>query len=181
MPSRTIENPVQKGVATFVETSTETGGHRSIIDVAVGPGGRVRPHYHREFDEEIIAVNGPIVVHAGGKEMVLQTGERCVVPRGVTHSWANATEREVRFRAINSPGHKGFENFLRLGYGLARDGKVKPDGTPLSFDDLAVMLTWGDTNMPGVMGIINPVFRWRARRAEQDGRASTLRARYECE
>jgi quercetin dioxygenase-like cupin family protein len=181
MPSRTIENPVQKDVATFVETSSETGGAKSVIDVDVAPGGRVRPHYHHDFDEEIVAVDGPIEVTAGGRKILLRQGERYVVPRGVTHTWANVSERAIRFRAILVPGHRGFENFLRLAYGLARDGKVKADGTPSAFGDLAVLLTWGDTNIPGVMGVLNPVLRWRARKAEASGRAGELRARYDCE
>ena len=48
---RRIYNPVQRDTATFVETSEETGGARTLAELEVAPGGKVTPHYHLTYSE----------------------------------------------------------------------------------------------------------------------------------
>ena len=36
---RRIYNPIQKDYATFLKTSEETGGERTVIEIEVAPGG----------------------------------------------------------------------------------------------------------------------------------------------
>jgi hypothetical protein len=40
---RRYYNPVEKGHATFLQTSEETGGERTLIEVEVAPGGGTEP------------------------------------------------------------------------------------------------------------------------------------------
>ena len=41
---RRIQNPVQGDAVTFLETSAESGGARSLLALEVMPGGRVTAH-----------------------------------------------------------------------------------------------------------------------------------------
>lgn len=38
-PQRRYYHPIQKDYATFLQTSEETGGERTLIEVEVAPGG----------------------------------------------------------------------------------------------------------------------------------------------
>ena len=44
---RRYYHPLQKDYATFLETSEETGGDRTLIEIEVAPGGGNAPHYHK--------------------------------------------------------------------------------------------------------------------------------------
>ena len=46
-PQQRYYHPIQKDNATFLETSEETGGEYSLIEVEVAPGGGNNPHYHK--------------------------------------------------------------------------------------------------------------------------------------
>jgi quercetin dioxygenase-like cupin family protein len=181
MTSRTVQNPVVGDQTTFVETSTETQGRYSLVEIRVNPGGGPPEHYHDAFDEEIVAVEGPLWVSVDGHSRILQPGERVNVPRGVRHAWRNASEAEVTFQARFTPGHQGFETFLRVNAGLGQDGLLNDKGIPRDLRTLALMIRWGDSNLPGPMRLMNPVFRWLAARAEASGLGDRLRQRYQCE
>ena len=181
MASRTIHNPAARDVVTFLELASETGGARTVIENRCSPGGGVPLHYHHAFDEELIAVDGPLTVTLGHRTMVLQPGERVMVPRGTPHSYRNATAGDVTFHANLAPGAPGFENFLRVMAGLARDGETKPAGMPKDFKTLAMLLRWADTNMSGPLRLMNPLMAWVAARAEAEGAGARLREKYDCE
>ncbi len=42
-PARRIVNPVQNGAVTWLATSEETGGERTLAELEVAPGGQVTP------------------------------------------------------------------------------------------------------------------------------------------
>ena len=42
-----IYNPIQKDYATFLETSDETGGEHTLIEIEVAPGGGTTPSTSR--------------------------------------------------------------------------------------------------------------------------------------
>jgi mannose-6-phosphate isomerase-like protein (cupin superfamily) len=48
---RRIENRVQGDAVTFLETSDETGGERTLIELEAAPGGGTTPHYHLTYSE----------------------------------------------------------------------------------------------------------------------------------
>jgi quercetin dioxygenase-like cupin family protein len=168
-------------VVTFLESSHDTGGAYSLVENTCQPGGGVPVHYHNEFDEEIIAVDGPLTVTLGNRTMVLQPGERVMVPRGTPHSFRNASTGEVTFRANLAPGATGFENGLRVLAGLARDGQVNRVGMPKDLATFALIARWGDTNLPGALSLMNPILGWLAQRAEKAGVGDRLRQQYDCE
>lgn len=181
MATRTVHNPQQRDTTTFVETSAETQGRHSLIEITVNPGGGPPEHYHDAFEEEIVAVAGPLWVSVDGQARILQPGERLTIPRGVRHAWRNASEGEVTFQARLTPGHPGFEDFLRVVAGLGRDGGLNKAGVPKDPATLALLIRWGDSNLPGPMRVLNPLIRWIGSRAEASGLGDRLRRTYDCE
>ena len=96
-------------------------------------------------------------------------------------AWRNASEDEVTFQARFTPGHPGFEDFLRVVAGLGRDGGLNKAGVPKDPATLALLVRWGDSNLPGPMRLLNPLIRWMGSRAGASGLGDRLRRQYDCE
>lgn len=176
---RTIENPVTGERATFVETSEESGAARTVADLQVAPRGGVPKHRHADHEERIEVLEGEIEVTIEGKTTRLREGEHVVIRRGHTHSWRNPSPaRSSRFRGRMTPGHPGFERLLRVLFGLARDGHVRPNGLPRRLEDIGLLTEWDPSILHGPLRVLAPVLRWFARRARARGRADELLERY---
>lgn len=182
MADRTIDNPVTGERATYIETSHETGSARSVIDLEVQPGGGVTIHRHAGHDEHIEVLEGEIEVTMDGARRRFGTGERVVIERGKVHSWRNPNaDRPLRFRGMMTPGHPGFENVLRVLFGLARDGEVRRNGVPKRLSDVGLLVELDPSLVVGVLRLVAPLARWSARRPHARRRAGELLRRYGCE
>ena len=175
---RRYYHPIQKDYATFLETSEETGGAYTRIEVEVAPGGGTTPHYHTTYAEHFAVVRGALEVTVGGETRTLRAGEQALTPADTLHHFRNPTGEPTTFLVELRPGSAGFEKALKAGYGLARDGLVRADGTPRNLYHLAVLLEWGDMRLPGVFALAEPLFRLLARRARRKGIDQWLEARY---
>lgn len=179
MNDRTIENPVTGERLTLIETSRETGGARTIGEMEVKPGGFVPSHRHTDHEERIEVLEGEIEVTIDGVERRFGPGEDVTIATGQVHAWRNASrDRKLRFRGTMTPGHPGFELFLRVLFGLARDGEVRPNGLPRRFSDLALLAEWDPSILAGPFRLLGPLMRWSARGARARGRAAELLRRY---
>jgi quercetin dioxygenase-like cupin family protein len=179
MHERTIENPVTGERCTFVETSRETGGARTVADLEVSPGGGVPIHRHATHEELIEVLEGEVEVTLGGVSRRLGAGEQVRIAAGTVHRWRNpSTDRTLRFRGSLTPGHPGFELVLRVAFGLARDGQSRKSGLPRRFGDLALLAEWDPSLFVGPARVLAPLVRWLARRARTRGRAEELVRRY---
>lgn len=168
--SRAIENPLIKDRVTFLETSEETGGKFTLVQVELAPNGGNDLHYHKTFDETFTVVEGVLGIQMGKEIIHLEKGENATAPMGSLHRFFNpsATEKVV-FNVLLQPGSKGFETTLQVAYGLARDGRTNRSGVPKSLYHMALIIQWSDTNIPGVFTAIEPVMRWLAKRAIRKG------------
>jgi quercetin dioxygenase-like cupin family protein len=179
MNERTIENPVTGERLTYIETSRETGGARTVGDMEVTPGGGVPTHRHTDHEERIEVLEGEIEVKVNGVKHRLSAGQHVVIARGQVHAWRNTSrDQNLRFRGTMTPGHPGFELFLRVLFGLARDGEVRPSGLPRRFSDLGLLADWDPSILVGPFRLLGPLMRWSARRARERGRAAELFRRY---
>ena len=174
---RRIYNPVQRDAATFLETSEETGGERTLAEVEVAPGGGTRPHYHKTYAEHFEVLKGTLQVLVGEETRVLRAGQKAVVPKYTLHRFHNATGETVTFLCEMRPGQPGFEKTLKVGYGLARDGLTRSDGTPKNLYHMALLLEWSEIRVPGFFTVIEPLMRLLARRARRKGIDRELEAR----
>lgn len=178
----TIENPVTGERAVLVESSRDSGGARTVMDLEVAPGGGPPAHSHDAHRERIDVLDGVMEVTVDGVTRRLGAGEHVVIEPGSVHAWRNASsDRVLRFRGMHTPGNPGFEVALRVLFGLARDGEVRRSGLPRRFGDLALIFEWNQGLPAGPIRLLGPVAAWSARRARARGRAAELLRRYGCE
>jgi quercetin dioxygenase-like cupin family protein len=176
---RTIVNPVIRDRVTFLELSAETGGTRSLAQIELAPGGGNEPHYHRKFDETFTCLQGTLGLQVGKSTLRLEPGQSATAKAGEVHRFFNPSEdRAVTFNVVVAPGSPGFERMLQVAYGLAADGLTNGKGIPKDPYHTALIVRWGDTNMPGLLSLVEPVLRWMAGRAEANGTAQALIDRY---
>ncbi|MCC3156195.1 cupin domain-containing protein [Hymenobacter sp. 15J16-1T3B] len=175
---RTFENPIIGDVVHFVKYAQEPGGPDTVLDVDLKPGGGNALHYHRSFDEHFECLAGELQVQVGRQVRTLRPGDTATVPRGVHHRFFSTSSAPTRFRVTISPGHAGFENMLKIAYGMAADGLTDQRSTPKKFWQMGVAVHLSDTNVPGVLGLLMPLLRRAARRAMADGRYEREMAPY---
>lgn len=176
---RTIENPLIKDKATFLETTADTNGASTLIQVELAPSGGNGLHYHKTFDETFTVLEGSLGVQIGKKISYLKKGESATVPAGAVHRFFNASNSErAVFNVLLQPGNRGFEQTLQVVYGLAKDGRTTATSMPKNLYHFALIVHWSDTNIPGFFSLLEPVFRWLARRAVKKGIDQELIAQY---
>lgn len=173
-----IYNPVQQDYATFVETSAQTNGAHTRIEIELAPAGSNTPHYHQTFAERFEVLAGELTVQLGATTHRLTVGESVTAAPNTLHCFANPTQHPTRFLVELRPGSTGFEHFLQILYGLASDGKTNAKGVPTNPYHLAVLLELGETHVPGVLRMLLPVFRVLAARARRKGIDQELIRRY---
>ena len=167
---RTIVNPVIKDTATFLRTAKESNTKVSEIEILLMPGGGNPLHYHKTYSETFIAVDGELGLKLGGNNIkVLKPGERYTVQPRQLHCFFNPTGQQIKFRILIEPGHEGFENSLRILYGLAADGLTDKKSIPKNMMHTALVVTMSDMNAPGLLTWIFPLLKWIARRARARG------------
>jgi quercetin dioxygenase-like cupin family protein len=167
-------NPDQKDYATFLKTSEETGGAITLVEIEVAPDGGTPPHYHKTYDEHFEVLEGTLEVLLGKEKHTLCPGQKAVARKNTLHCFKNPTGETTTFLVEMRPGQPGFEKAVKVGYGLASDGR-NPFYHPYQ---LAVILQWSEIRMGGVMGLLDPVFRLLAKRARQKGIDKELVAEY---
>ena len=166
---RRIYNPVQRDAATFLETSEETGGIRTLAELEVAPGGQVTPHYHLTYSERFKVLEGQLTVEIDGDRHELEPGDEAVAAIRSLHAWSNPGEVRSIVQVELRPGSAGFEDGLRIAYGLAADGLVRKNGVPRNPLHAALVLQMGEIRLPPggyavlqrVLGLLARVARWR--------------------
>jgi quercetin dioxygenase-like cupin family protein len=176
---RKIINPIIKDSITFIQTSDETNANISELELTLRPEGANFPHYHKTFTETFTAIEGSLGLKLiGGKIKILQPGEAYSVLPNQTHSFFNPGEKEIKFNVKLTPGHKGFENALRILYGLAEDGLTNKKSIPKSLTHVAIIGNLSESFLPGVMRGLSPLFNLLVKRAQQSGLEKEMIAKY---
>ena len=150
-PDRTIENPEIGDRVTFLRTTEETNGEYLLLRIELAPGGGNGLHYHPAFTEEFHAVEGRLNVELEGRHLALEPGERALVPIGARHRFYSTSDEPIVFEVEIRPARR-FEEGVRIGYGLARDGLVRPGGMPRSIWHAALLLQLADTYSADIPG-----------------------------
>jgi quercetin dioxygenase-like cupin family protein len=176
---RTIVNPIIKDTVTFLQTSEESGGKISEAEITLMPGGGNPLHYHKTYSETFTAIDGELGIKLGKKEtMVLKEGQSYTVKPRALHSFYNPTNKEIRFNVKLIPGHTGFENSLRIIYGLATDGLTDKSTIPKSIKHTAIIACMSDMNLPGLFTFLFPILKIIANRAKASGEEQKLIEKY---
>ena len=176
--SRRVYNPVQRDAATFLETSAETAGARTLVELEVAPGGKVTPHYHVSYSERFEVLEGRLTVEIDGVRHQLGPGDEAVAAPGSLHAWSNPGDQRSVAHVELRPGSPGFEKGLRITYGLAADGRVLKNGVPRNPLHTALILEMGQLRLPGAYAVIERIMGLLARVARRRGVDSELERRY---
>lgn len=73
---RKIVNPIIKDTATFLQTSEESDGKVSDIEITLMTGGGNPLHYHKTYSETFTAIDGELGLKLGKKQTkILKPGE----------------------------------------------------------------------------------------------------------
>lgn len=172
---RTIVNPIIKDIVTFLQTSEESGGKMTEAEIILMPGGGNPLHYHKTYAETFTAIDGELGLKLGkGKTKILKQGETYTVEPMSPHGFFNPTDKEIKFNVKLIPGHTGFENSLRIIYGLAGDGLTDKNTIPKSIKHMAIVVCMSDMNLPGLFTFLFPVLKFIAKRAKANGEEQKL-------
>jgi len=175
---RRIYSPVQQDAAIFLETAEESGGRHSLFEIELAPGGGNAPHCHLTYAERFIAIDGELTVRVDGLEHALKPGDEAVAAPGLLHCFSNDTDEQVRFHVELTPGHRGFEQALQIGYGLAEDGLTNDKGIPKNLVHAGVLMDMGEMRVAGPLRLLVPMFKLLARWGRRRGVDAALVERY---
>ena len=157
---RTIVNPIIKDSVTFIQTSEESGGKVSEAEITLMPEGGNPLHYHKTYSETFTAIEGDLGLKLGKRNTkILKPGETHTVEPMSIHSFFNPTQKEIKFNVKIKPGHTGFENSLRILYGLAADGLTDKKTIPKSLKHTAIIVCMSDMNVPGLLTLLVSSFK----------------------
>ena len=176
---RTIVNPIIKDTAIFLQTADEAGGKISDIEITLMPKGGNPLHYHKTYSETFTAIDGELGLKLGKKDTkILKPGESYTVEPMSLHSFFNPTDNEIKFNVKIKPGHTGFENSLRIIYGLAEDGLTNKKSLPKSLKHTAIIVCMSDMNVPGLLTLLYPILKRMANKAKANGEEKKLIDKY---
>jgi len=175
---RKIYNPIQKDSVTFLQTSADTDGAFTLVEVELADGGGVGLHYHKTYSEQFECLAGEVQVQLGKTIQILKPGESAIANPRVNHLFRNRSGQTCRFRVELRPASRGFEQSLQIGYGLARDGECKPNGFPKDKLALAWLFDVSESNLPGWRSFFEFILRKQAKKARENGLDKKLVERY---
>lgn len=148
----TIRNPLTGEVLTFVER----GAHRCVFDLTL-PSGRVPVVTHRHPGVERFDVrDGHLRLMVDGVARDLGPGEGLEVHARQFHAPTNDFGAPVLVRVTCTPYGHFAERGVRMAFGAARDGRVRPDGRPRDLLTLALGSERGRFQIAGP-----PTVLWR--------------------
>ncbi|GAB3946399.1 hypothetical protein GCM10028805_16860 [Spirosoma harenae] len=175
---RTIVNPILKDEVIFLETSRESNGYQTLVEVTLSAGGGNPLHYHEEFSEEFTCLEGELSIQLGSQIIRLKPGQSATAPAYSKHRFFNQSTESCRFQCRIAPGCPGFEQLLQITYGLAKDGLSNAQGMPKSPYVLGYIMMISGTCMTGWMSMLQPILTWFGRQAVKKGIAADLQRRY---
>lgn len=110
----------------FLVDETQGSGSLVMFEFVVPPSARVpAPHFHKEVDEVIYALEGTTTTTLDGQKHELRAGQSLLIPRGSVHTHENLHGQTARSLVVMTPGSIGRRYFEEV----AREVNVagKPD------------------------------------------------------
>lgn len=157
-------------------TILEHGPARTLVEVDLGPGGRVPLHVHLDYEERFEVLEGRLDIRLADGTVSLGVGDRHAAPAKLPHCFENNSSERARFRVELAPGQRGFIEMQLLFFGLRADGRVDENGGPRDPRHAAVAFGWSRTAPADAA----PALMMRALRlvARLTGEERRLRERY---
>jgi quercetin dioxygenase-like cupin family protein len=178
MAQRVFENPLIDDKVTLLETSNETNGAYTLVEVELPAGGGNELHFHNKYSTEFIPVEGELEIDLEKRKLRIEPGKKMTLRKGKPHRFYNPGYQPIRFRMKFVPGHEGFENSLRISYGLAEDHKTTNTGDPKDLTHLSLLTYFSGSSLAGAFSPIQRFLEWEAKRAINNGMDKQLIAQY---
>jgi mannose-6-phosphate isomerase-like protein (cupin superfamily) len=167
---RTLKHRYTGEQVTFLETTEETRGAHLYLEVRLPPFGKGPPlHQHDTFEEAFECRSGILSIQQSKSITYLYPGDQLVAYQGQAHTFRNDQEGPLIFRVRLTPA-SGFEDSMRIHYGLMEDGKTNCKGHPTSCYHTALILSLQQTWMSGIPTFLQrSLMAWLVRRGLQKG------------
>ena len=107
---RTVHSPTA-GSVTYKVRGAETGGTVTVLE-AVAPRGGPPLHRHTDADEFIYVLEGQLRVRVGEELLDASAGSFVFIPKGLAHTWQNASDAPARLLGVFTPASPGMEEFF---------------------------------------------------------------------
>lgn len=106
VPNDTFSLPRPKVVERIAFPADASGGALSVLEVVIQPGGLVAPvHVHTNEDETLYVIDGTVGALVGDTELEATVGATAFLPRGVAHSFWNASDQTAKLLVLITPGN----------------------------------------------------------------------------
>ena len=119
---------LQIGALELRFLSDETSGSGSLVmfEFVIPPNARVpAPHFHKEVDEVVYALQGTTTSTVDGQKHELRSGQSLFVPRGSVHTHENLHSETAKSLVVMTPGTIGRRYFEEVAREV--NGPGKPD------------------------------------------------------
>ena len=131
---QTIENKVSGERITFRKTAADTDGEPLAFELELSPNGQVPGmHIHPIQEERFEVTKGTMRFKMGAKKVIAKPGAVVVVPPGVRHKFANASDEGAHARVEVRPALR-MEQLLETTVALAEEGRTTRKGLPKPLD-----------------------------------------------
>jgi len=131
----------------FLETGAETGGARTVFEVAGRPCGFLtQAHVHTAQTERFEPVDGAMELVIGGRTEVLRAGDALEVPPGTAHAQRPSGPGPGTVRVTITPAGRT-EAFLERLETLSRDGRLLRGGWPRPTAAAELVRDFGDAGL----------------------------------
>lgn len=112
----------------FLVDETNGSGSVVVFEFTVLPNARVPvPHYHKDVDEVVYALEGTLTTTCDGQKHPLRAGNSLFLPRGCVHAHENLHPETAKALIVLTPGSIGRRYFEEIAAVLSMPGK--PDRT----------------------------------------------------
>lgn len=108
----------------FLVDETQDPGSVVMFEFVVPPHAKVpAPHYHREVDEVVYALEGTLTTTLDGQKHELRSGDALFVQRGIVHHHENVHSVTARALIVMTPGRIGRRYFEEIAQEVNVPGK----------------------------------------------------------
>jgi quercetin dioxygenase-like cupin family protein len=120
---QTLRNPVG-GPLTFAARGEQTGGALTVFETTPAPGEGPPLHLHPREDEVLYVLEGRFRVKLESTIHEAPPGSFVFIPRGVPHTWQNASDDPACLLILFTPAATGMEWFFERSAELSDDARV---------------------------------------------------------
>lgn len=122
-----LKGKISKSDITFKLDKNQTSGHFGSSEITI-PTGQLGapPHYHKNFDEVCIVLEGTVHIMVEDEVFEVKKGGWHLRPRGKVHTFWNSGKKKAKVIELCSPG--GHEAYMQELAGLFENGTAPRPG-----------------------------------------------------